>query len=181
MASALLGVVVCQALRQREPVYQGKCLSSWLADLDLGSSCSPESATLAVRTIGTNGLPVLVTMVTTRDPLWKRGLITFNARQSVIQLRISEANVVRHRAVQGYGALGAAAKDAVAALIQIMDTEVSVEVREDVAAALGAIGPEAKSAIPVLLKATRDPNPELRRRALFALADIQRWDDGLRF
>jgi HEAT repeat protein len=93
-------------------------------------------------------------------------------------LRISQANVVRHRAVQGYGALGAAAKEGVAALIQIMDSEASVEVRLDVTAALGAIGPEARAAIPMLLKATKDQNPELRSRALFALVNIQRWDQG---
>jgi Tfp pilus assembly protein PilV len=180
-AVALLGVIAWQVLRQREPVYQGKVLSSWLEDLDLESAHSPEKATQAVRAIGTNGFPVLIKMLCTEDPLWKRGLIAFNARQSFIQLRISQADVVRYRAVQGYGALGAAAKDSVPALIQIMDLETSAEVRSEVAAALSAIGPQARAAIPVLMKAAADKNPALRRNAISALANIQRWDQGTRF
>lgn len=175
---AVVGVVGWQMMRQPEPVYESRALSWWLADLDLESGRSPEKATQAVRAIGTNSFPVLMRMLCASDPLWKRGLIAFNARQSLIQLRISQADVVRYRAVQGYGALGAAAKDAVPSLIQIMDSEASVEVRSDVAAALSAIGPQAKAAIPVLLKAAGDKNPELRKSALFALTNIQRWDEG---
>jgi HEAT repeat protein len=177
LAVALLGVV-WQVLRPREPIYHGKVLSSWLADLDLESAHSPEKAAQAVRAIGTNGFPALIKMLCTKDPLWKRGLIAFNDRQSFIQLRISQADVVRYRAVQGYGALGAAGKGTVPALIQIIDSEPSAEVRSDVAAALGAIGPQARAAIPVLLKAAGDQNPTLRRNAIFALANIQRWDQG---
>lgn len=176
---ALIGVVAWQMLRPSEPVYQGKRLSNWLADLDLGSGHSPEAATQAVRAIGTNSFPVLMRMLRAKDPLWKRGLIALSARQSLIELQISQADLVRCRAVQGYAALGPAAKETVAALIQVMDSEPRVEVRMDVAAALGAIGPGAKAAIPVLLKAAQDQNSELRKAALCALVNIERWDQGV--
>jgi HEAT repeat protein len=178
LAVAGLGVVAWRTLRQREPVYQGERLSSWLADLDLESTRSPEKALQAVRAIGTNALPVLMKMVCAEDPLWKRGLIAFNARQSFIQVRISPASLVRYHAVEGYSALGPAAKNAVDALIEVMKSGAGVEVRADVASALGAIGPEARQAIPVLWKAARGQNPELRQRAVFALGNIQLWDQG---
>jgi len=131
--------------------------------------------------IGTNALPVLLRMICAKDPLWKRCLIAFDARQSFIQLQISRAAVIRYRAAQGYGALGAEAKDGVASLIEVMQSEHSVEVCQGVAAALGAIGPAAKSAIPVLLKAAGSQNPELRRSAVLSLRNIHRWDQSLSF
>ncbi len=164
---------------QREPSYQGKRLSLWLSDLDLMSDSSPQTAQLAVRAIGTNGIPVLLGMLRKTDPLWKRAIIAFNEQQSVIQLPIVPAITTRQRAVQGFAALGVAAKEQVAPLIQMMESEPNIEVRLDVTSALGAIGPEARRAIPVLVKAAQDKNSDLRNRAVAALVDIQAWDQGL--
>lgn len=176
LALSLVGALAWQTLHFGEPRYQGKRLSAWLADLDLQSANSPEKALQAVRAIGTNGFPVLLRMVSARDSFWKRQLLAINERQSVMTMRLSRAGVCRHRAVQGYGALGAAAKGAVASLINVLESEKSTEVRMDLVAALAAIGPEARPAVPVLLKMVNDPNPQLRKRVLFALADIQGWD-----
>ena len=176
LAMCLLGVVVWQALYFGEPRCQGKRLSAWLADLDLQSANSPEKALQAVRAIGTNGFPALLRMVSATDSFWKRELLAINERQSIISVQLSRAAVCRHRAVQGYSALGAAAKGAVAGLIKVLESEKSAEVRMDLVSALAAIGPEARPAIPVLLKMVNDPNPQLRKRVLFALADIQGWD-----
>lgn len=181
LVTGFLGAVVWQKLHRWEPAYEGRDLSSWLTDFDLESAGSPDRATQAVRAIGTNALPVLLRMICTKDPLWKRCLIVFNARQSLIQLRISRAAVIRYRATQGYGTLGTEAKDGVASLIEIMQSERSIEVLEDIAAALGAIGPTAKPAIPVLLKVAGSQNPELRRSAVLALRNIHRWDESLSF
>jgi hypothetical protein len=169
------GVIAWQVLRSREPSYQGKPLSSWLADFDLESAHSPEKAKQAVRTIGTNSFPTLRRMLRARDPLWKKAVIAFDGRHTFIQLHITEANVIRYRAVQGYSVLGAEAKPEVIALIQIMDSEPSVEVRCDVATALGGIGPEAKAAIPLLSKSAQEQSSKLRTSALSALANIQGW------
>jgi hypothetical protein len=177
---ALLFVVVVsgvtwQLLHQHEPVYQGKPLSGWLTDFDSASVQSSEKAVAAVRAIGTNSFPVLKKMLRTTDASWKKSLLAFNARQSLIQIRITPAGVIRYRAVEGYSALGAAAKQEVAALMDMMELEANAEVRSDVAAALGGIGPEAKPAIPLLMKAAQDQNQGLRHSALFALVNIQRW------
>ena len=114
-------------------------------------------------------------MLQDKDPLWTKALIALDDRQSMIQVHVTRANVIRYRAVQGYSVLGAAAKQEVPALIQLMDSESSVEVRSDVASALGGIGPEAKAAIPLLWKTANAQNPRLRTSALSALANIQGW------
>jgi HEAT repeat protein len=170
-----------QLLDQQEPVYQGKPLSCWLTDFDSASVQSSQKAVVAVRAIGTNSFPVLKKMLRTTDPSWKKSLLAFNARQSLIQIRITAASVTRYRAVEGYSALGAAAKQEVAVLMDIMELEANAEVRSDVAAALGGIGPEAKPAIPLLMKAAQDQNQGLRHSAIFALVNIQGWSPSERF
>ena len=179
LAAALLiilfGVAVWQVLGPCEPIHQGKPLSAWLAALDLETSHSPEAAMHAVRAIGTNSFPWLTRMLRAKDPVWKRAVIWFNAKQSFLLLPATPASVVQNRAVQAYIALGSAAKDNVPALIQIMESESSPQVRACVAAALGGIGPEAKGAIPVLLKASADNNAEVRKNSICALANIHRW------
>jgi HEAT repeat protein len=57
----------------------------------------------------------------------------------------------------------------------MMELESSPHVRASVAAALGAIGPGAKAALPVLQKAAEDKNPEVRQNALFAMGNILMW------
>jgi HEAT repeat protein len=178
--AALIGVVAWQVLRPPEPVYGGERLSGWLADLDLNSAQSPLRATQAVRALGTNAIPALLRMLRAEDPLWKKGLIAFNARQGFVHLQISQAALLRYRAVDGFRVLGASAKDAVPALIGVMNSPADVEVRSSVAAALGAIGPAAAAAVPALLEAARTPNPQLRENAILALASIQGWDLGQR-
>jgi hypothetical protein len=175
LAVLLSGVGLWHLLRSREPRYQGKSLSAWLADFDFESAHSPEKARQAVRTLGTNSFPFLRRMLGARDPLWTKTIIALDDRQSFIQFHITRANVIRYRAAQGYSALGAAAKQEVAPLIQLMDSEPSAEVRSDVATALGGIGREAKAAIPLLSKAAQDQSSELRISALSALANIQGW------
>jgi hypothetical protein len=183
---ALLFVVVVsgvtwQLLHRHEPVYQGRPLSDWLTDFDFASAQSSQKSVAAVRAIGTNSFPVLKKMLRTTDASWKKSLLAFNARQSLIQIRTTPASVIRYRAVEGYSALGASAKQEVAALMDMMEWEANSEVRSDVAAALGGIGPDAKPAIPLLMKAAQDQNQGLRHSAIFALANIQGWSPNDRF
>ncbi len=170
-----LGAICWKVLTASEPSYEGRLLHVWLADFDLYGTRRPEKATEALRAIGTNALPLLTRMIRAKDSRWKSALIALNDRQSVIHFELVEARVIRYRAVEGYRILGAQARSGVAALIQIMTSELSAGVRSDVATALGSIGPDAQAAIPVLLKAADDPNPQLHRSALFALANIKRW------
>jgi len=167
-----------QVLLTREPVYEGTPLHIWLAQFDLSQAERPGKVTDALRTVGTNALPLLGRMIRLKDPGWRRGIIWFNDRQSFVHFEITEASVVRYRAIGGYRALGPVAGPSVPWLIEVLDGESSVEVRADVAEALGWIGPEARSAIPALLKAANDPNPNLHRRALFAIGNIERWSPG---
>jgi hypothetical protein len=176
LALGLAVAAVCFAL-PRQPAYEGRSLSAWLADFDLGRSRSHERAERAVRRIGTNGFATLANMLRTEDPAWKRALIKLNGKQSLLHFPVTPANSVRQRAVLGYAALGSEAKAHVPVLIQIFESDVSPQVRSSVASALGAIRPEAKAAVPALSKAIHDKNADVKQSALMALANIQMWGD----
>lgn len=159
----------------REPRYEGRSLSAWLADLDLESTHSEGRPVEALRAIGTNAFPWLRRMLRSKGPVWERALVSFDAGQSLVQLPVTPDNVVRNRAIRGYHALGAAAKDDVPLLVHLLETERTPQVRSSVALALGNIGPAAKAALPALQRATTDPNNDVRRNAIWAVANIKMW------
>jgi hypothetical protein len=177
LTGLVLGFLVTE-VQLKEPSYGGRHLSNWLALLDLESSRPSEQAVCAVQALGTNAFPVLMRMICSTDPMWKQALIALNARQPFLRVAVTPASVFRNRAIQGYIALGARAKNNVPALIHVLETESSPEVRASVAAALGGIGPGAKSAIPALLRATEDQSPDVRKESLWALANIRGWSLG---
>src|SRR5882672_1578423 len=92
-----------------EPSYQGKRLSKWLVELDLGNSSDANAqgqAANAVRVIGTNALPRLTAMLGERDSQLATALIKLNAKQSFIHLPVTPASVMQARALQAYSVLG---------------------------------------------------------------------------
>ena len=177
LALALIsGAIVTGSLvMPHEPRYGGRSLSAWLAELDLESSKAQAKPVEAVKAIGTNGLPWLRRMLRSEGPIWERAMVAFNVRQSLVQLPITPDNVVRNRAVRAYHILGNAAEGDVPRLIELFETEKLPPVRSAVALALGNIGPAARAALPVLEKATTDPNGDVRRNAVWAVANIKMW------
>ena len=61
---------------------------------------------------------------------------------------------------------------AVPALIETLRKDKEAEVRSAVAAALGAIGSDARSAVPTLISALEDKETEVRVNAIDALSEI---------
>jgi len=63
--------------KEREPVYQGKKLSEWLARycVSTDSQVPDRKAEEAILGIGTNALPVLVKWIAREPPDWKKGLV----------------------------------------------------------------------------------------------------------
>jgi len=175
-----VGLILCVAIiayliLPHEPRYQGRALSAWLAELDLESSHPQNKAAEAVRSIGTNALPWLRRMLITEGPLWERAMLAFNAKQSLVQFPVVPDNVARNRALRGYHTLGNLAEGDVPCLVQLLVVKRSPQVRSYIALALGNIGPSARAALPVLEKATTDPNGDVRRNAVWAVANIKMW------
>ena len=174
------GLILCAAVAvylviPREPRYQGRALSAWLAELDLESPHPQAKASQAVRAIGTNALPWLRRMLLSPGSICERAMLAFNAQQTLVQLPVTPDNVVRNRALRGYHILGNMAEGDVAVLIEVLQRQGSPRVRSYVALALGNIGPGARAALPSLEKATQDSNADVARNAVWAVANIKMW------
>lgn len=157
---AVLGVIVWQVRRLREPVYQGKSLSLWL------QSYSPDGDSPqvdeALRTMGTNVIPTLLENLRAKEPRLKLNL-------PVLGLHYTPAETRHMRAEKGFSALGAEASNAVPALTEIYERDISPTPRRAAANALVEIGPAAKTAIPALIKSAASTNSDVRAFAVYTL------------
>src|SRR5579863_6231082 len=63
----VLGGFSWLVLRQREPVYQGKSLSVWLAQYSTNRWPLDKQAGAAIRHMGTNATPILLKRLGTRE------------------------------------------------------------------------------------------------------------------
>jgi hypothetical protein len=112
----LAGVIACQVLRLREPVYQGKPLSVWLIAYGRDE---------AVRQAGTNALPTLLRMLRAKDSALKVKLMDLAQKQRFIHINYIPSDELNYRACSAFGVLRAKAQSAVPALIRIYEQNIS--------------------------------------------------------
>jgi HEAT repeats len=174
----LAGVAAWQGLRQQEPVYGGKTLPLWLRTYAPSSSSrlhSPEwnAADDAVRHMGTNCIPILLRMIRQKDSSAKVWIVAFAQKHGLTKrIHFVPAAVRNVEASRAFIALGDGAKDAVPALVKLYDDKITAESRSAIEDALAWIGPAAKPAIPLLLRAATNSTPKVRANALWALGEI---------
>ncbi len=160
-----------------EPVYQGKPLSVWLqAYTNPDNLANPERAiqttTDALSHIGTNAIPTLLRMLRARDSAEVLMLVDLASKQRFIKIHYVSAPLRNHRAAMAFRVLGAKARDAVPALIDIYEENISSESRGYTLFALGGIGPDAKAAVPLMLRAVTDTNAVGRQKQIVRGAAI---------
>jgi len=168
----LAGVIAWQVLREREPVYQGKRLSRWLADDD-GSLESERNAQRAVVEAGTNAVPTLLRMLRQSDMPLKRKLMDMAQNQRLIKVHCTPAESRNAGAWVGFSALGPSAAFAVPSLMEIFDLKISWWSQLYTLKSLGTIGPAAKVATPVILRGTTNSHFLVRAESLYALACVR--------
>jgi HEAT repeat protein len=178
---AFLGVIIWQAWRTPEPVYQGRALSYWLEGYDTGNDNqthpkgpSPPTfveANEAIRQIGTNAVPALLQMLEQKDSKFKLAIMGLLQMQHLIKIPNSSANR-NFEANQGFVALCPRASNAVPQLIEIFDRNPAPFPKQAIPAILGYIGPPAVQAIPALLRGVTHTNGIVRGNAIFALRQI---------
>jgi hypothetical protein len=144
--------------REREPVYKGKWLTEWLIIYANPDTPPPQlqEAKEAVRHIGTNALPWLLTWAWPHPHPWKRKV------SAILQkLPGSFRLTPDHRddfrigvAWVGFQMLG---KDALPPLIGVLTNSASPD-RPDAAFMLGALGSNALPAVPELVKSLESSN-----------------------
>jgi hypothetical protein len=162
----------------REPVYHGKALTLWLQTYDPSSPFdkgSPEWSQTddAVLHIGSNGMPVLLQMLSASDSELTLQFVRLVQRQRLMKIHFVPAMTQNIEASRAFIVLGDAAKDAVPELIKVFDGNHSFESQAAIEDALSWIGPGAEPALPLLLGAATNVNHKVRANALWALGEIR--------
>jgi HEAT repeat protein len=163
----LIGLIVWEANRAKEPQYKGKPLSFWLN----GNRTSAE-AKEAVDHLGTNCIPTLLIMLQAEDSKSKRELVALTYDVKFIRNKLKSADDANGEAWRGFHYLGPRAQGAVGALIKLFD-ESPPDRKYVVAKAFSAMGPYAREAVPTLLHTmTTSTNEDVRALASRTLGEI---------
>jgi HEAT repeat protein len=169
-----------------EPVYMGKSLSYWLAQLDPGSAQWESSDSVsAIRQIGADAIPSLLKMLRAQDPPPRKP----SPLQTELRVWVSwlpfrktqatPAAILNVRASYGFQALGPRAARAVPRLKKMLDQTPSPNCRSSIASILAFIGPDAKAAVPSLMRAAANTNENLQINVIWALGQIHADPDAV--
>ncbi|HZQ48457.1 MAG TPA: HEAT repeat domain-containing protein [Verrucomicrobiae bacterium] len=170
----LLGWLVVHVTRAKEPSYQGRTLTSYLAgpwvQVDGPQQENPHYGPdeKAIRAIGTNGIPTLLRLIQAHDPPWKAKLISWLKRQHMVHIDIQDATERRDLGILGFSILGEEAKSAVPDLVILIHGR-DPAVRTKAVRCLSSIHPGKETLVPIMVQLLRDPQPEVQDVAGWAL------------
>ena len=132
---AISCLVAVQSAQSAEPVYNGKPLSEWL----LLNAARDDSATEAIRQIGTNAIPTLLDLLSTTE--WNKKRVVSKLKSKGFRKeflgRHAETEDIRTVAVDGFKILGTNAESAIPQLTKLLHES---EPRLEVAYTLAGIG-----------------------------------------
>ena len=180
----LAGVITWQALRlrEREPVYQGKGLRTWLSEARYESNWEARGrAEAAIRHVGTNAIPTLLEMLRQKDsplasklvPWWGRHIAPMQPLPSFIRFPHwyrNNAQIQNSEAERGFEILGTNAQQTVTALMEVYEQNISHSTQDYAGGALSAIAVAAPSTVPSFLRWAASTNQSVRVLAVSVLS-----------
>jgi len=178
--AGLLGGFAWLVLRPHEQAYRGKPLSRWLLEEREASNrgtVSEAEAESGVRALGTNALPTLIRMASTRLSGWRPIVGMLAREQEMAFLHLPRQDEKHQTTAWALKILGPQAEPAVPALIRLLNDR-NTEVRRNAAQCLAGIGLTGQAAVPGLIAVlgrSSGTNPDvlnLRREAIRALREM---------
>jgi hypothetical protein len=192
--AAVAAIAIALTSCAGEPAWRGKSLSTWLMQLNGIDHAAITEAELAVKSIGTNALPCLITRLTATPPVFgdalgekqSEAVLAFrvlgtNAIQSLSTLgslltnRVSGATLDPMPIAQSVAGIG---KEAVPWLVAGLG-DPRPTVRRASLAGLYDLGEKAQAALPAVQQRLQDSDPDTRGLALLFISDVLR-DESLK-
>jgi HEAT repeat protein len=172
--------VIVKEIDNRPGYYKGKSLSEWLVDLDDQHPGSAfDQAAVAIRHIGTNGLPIIISKLKTNGSVYHNAIVACYELGPVARPAIPDLiELLNSGYTRGYvgAALGQIGPEAIGPLIETLTNE-NAEVRTEVVSSLGNFSGkdsiQMSNAIPVLIKCLEDESPSVRSLAANSLGIIK--------
>ena len=172
LAAVAIVVVTC-TLSPREPVYQGKTLSQWL--IEAGSGSWPRQSLVpadeAIRQIGTNGFPMIATLLRSHDSALKCKLMALYYKQSFIRIKITTQYDRHLYAFAACEALGSEAKALVPEVAKAL-SHMDPYFRPSFENWLQRLGSDADAAVPALITILADKKNPTRQTVAQTLGKI---------
>ncbi len=165
---AVIAVCVWLALDSREPRYEGKKLREWLDQYrhaDFESGPDSETAT-AIRSIGTNAIPMLLKYLSVKDSVLRNQLVELGEKHDLFKVNIPGADDYHEKAIGGFYALGSIGRPAIPSLAGLLN---HTNAGPSAARSLGLIGEDAVEA---LISGLTNSNPEVRQACVAGLGDV---------
>jgi HEAT repeat protein len=159
----LVLLAVLPSAQAAEPEYRGKALSEWLVDQDR------EARREAIQQIGTNGLPVLLDLVSVGEKNRRKvaGQIkSKDIKESLQDSRPDFREAIRGMAVDGFAILGTNAEPAIPQLSRRLHSD--PDGRLEITRALLRVGPKGFA---VLTNVVNDPNDGARNTVIWAIGE----------
>ena len=185
---AAVSAGVWLALRPIEPVYEGKSLSVWAEQYGTNhfsySGSHPggkleQEAQIAIRNIGTNAIPFLLSIMHTKPSPLKQRALNFIPTEMEERFNLptiidyqNELNTRRGWGAAGIIALGSEAKPAIPTLF-LMLKDSDAMMRAMAILTFGELGPSAKVALPDLINCAKDSFGGVRMCAIISLGKIR--------
>ena len=155
-----------------EPEYHGKSLTEWAAALETNPVAAQGAFRNAVADADTNAIPVLLKLLQAHDSPLETRVFALARRQHWFHVQHTDAVILNNAGILGFFELKWRGLPAVPDLIRIYERRISPDSQMDIALAFSYIGPDARPAIPALLRETGNSNDNIRETAFGALAEI---------
>ena len=205
----IIAALVFAATRPHEPRYQGKKLSAWLEEIDFNDWPQQNSAELqfALRRMGTNTLPFLLSRLRLRNSDAKLKLAEWAGKQHVLPIRFHNNDRDCWAAIVAFQILGPIAKPAIPSLEKMLNerdinyhavaqslrfigtdaipsltntwSHSNPDVREAGFNSLVEMGTNATTAVPFLVAALKDSDPEIRGTAAYSMWSVGRNQEAI--
>lgn len=175
LITAMVGGLFLFMFLNREPVYQGRSLTEWLIQLDKPKT-SPEfqEARAAIHAMGKQAIPHLLPLLYLEGKSWKQTLLVKLRLQDFAKLETLHVNKRLRLTLEAFKALEDKAAPAIPTLMSWIEDPKGVPRKRLVAiTTLRELGPLAKDAVPAIIGALGDSDPQIRYGAAFALGKIK--------
>lgn len=176
------------AMQPDEPIYNGKTLSVWAYRYSTNNWSTPNhewetEAQSAIQHIGTNGIPILLRMLSTRESPLRVKLLARIPQPWLARIHLpglveyrQQLDQRRTAGAYGFTALGVQAKSALPALKTLLEDK-DERVRYLAFFTLRCLGPVAKEALPLMIAHLDDPEFTVQDEAVMALGTIHEEPD----
>lgn len=174
LALLVVAWLVISIQSQREPTYNGRRLSDWARQYGANhwstNRAAANEAEIAIRHIGTNGIPRFLDLMQRRNSALKSKVRKFVPRKWHDKLHLQErAGEFRRVGAHGIAALGTNAAVALPSLMQIATRHPEQDGRYIAVFAIRTLGPASEPALPFLIQCLTNSFADIRDDAALGI------------